>query len=290
MSLPESDFVQRFLFEDLDIRGSIVSLREAWVRMHSGRHYAAPVRTMLGEICAVTTLIGTNLKQPGRLSFQLQGDGPVSMLMIECTEQLRLRGMAKAAEVPEASDIPTLLGHGRLVLTLQPEDARQPYQSLVPLDGTTITEVFAHYLEQSVQQPAHLALFTEENFAVGLLLQKLPNADQRDADGWDRITQLAATLSPHELAALEPARLLARVFPEETVRLFDPRPVRYHCPQDWDKVRKMLRALGRSELEALLREQGTVIVHDDVCNYEYRFDADEVEALFGSEEPPPTLH
>ena len=89
------DTVHRFLFEALDIRGVLVQLGPAWQAMHARRNYPEPIRTMLGELAAVTALMGSNLKAAGRLSFQLQGDGAVSMLVVDCDEQLRLRGMAR---------------------------------------------------------------------------------------------------------------------------------------------------------------------------------------------------
>lgn len=286
----DEDFVQRFLFEDLDISGIVVCLRESWQRMHARRDYPVHIRTLLGELAAVTTLIGSNLKRPGRISVQLRGDGPLSLLLVECTESLRLRGMARADDRATANRLIELFGDGQLALTLQDDSDRGAYQSLVPLEGETVSEVFEHYLSQSVQQPASLMLAADPTHAVGLLLHKLPGADERDADGWARISRRAATATMREIASLPPRRLLPRLFPAETVRLFDPRPVRFYCPQDWDKVRKLLRSLGREEVDSILRENGQVVIHDEVCNHAYRFDEAEIAALFPPVEPPPTLH
>ncbi len=63
------DSVSGFLFEDLDIRGALVLLGPAWREMHANRGYSPTVRDLLGQLAAVTTLIGSNLKVPGHLSF-----------------------------------------------------------------------------------------------------------------------------------------------------------------------------------------------------------------------------
>jgi molecular chaperone Hsp33 len=273
--------VVSFLFEDLDIRGVLVQLDGAWQDMHRGRNYAAPVRDLLGQVAAVSTLIGANLKAPGRLTFQVQGHGPVSLLVVDCNESLQLRGMARAAATADAMSAAELLGDGRLVLTLQSDAAAQPYQSFVPLEGDSIAEIFEHYLTQSEQQPARLWLAANASQAAGLFLQTLPNAAERDEDGWNRVQQLASTLRPDELA-LPAETLLTRLFGEETIRLFAARPVSYYCPRDEDRVRAMLTSLGRDEVEAILAEHGEIIVNDDICNHEYRFGADIVDQLFGS--------
>jgi molecular chaperone Hsp33 len=284
----DTDFVQRFLLEELDIRGAVVRLTSSWRAMQAGRGYPDAIRRLLGEMSAVALLVGANLKQAGRLSFQLQGHGPVSLLLIDCTRDLAFRGVARYADLPASASLQDLFGGGRLALTLHNELVAQPYQSLVPLNGNSIAAVFEHYLAQSEQQPARLWLFADEFSATGLFLQKLPGADARDADGWSRAELLAGTVRAAELQRLTIAELLLRLFPQDAVRLFDPRPVRYECPRDWDKVRDMLRSLGRSEVDSILAEHGEIVVHDDVCNHEYRFGEDDVAALFDT--PPPTIH
>ena len=275
-----SDFVVRFLFEELDIRGAFVRLGDAWRSLQARRGYAATVRDLLGEMTATAVLIGSNLKQPGRLTFQLQGHGPIRMLVIDCTAGLHLRGMAQAEAEVAPAPVSQLFGDGRLTLILQNEAAREPWQSLVPVAGDSIAEIFEHYLAQSEQQPARLWLTANEQCASGLFLQKLPGADARDADGWSRIELLAGTVTPEELRSLPAETLLARLFPEEVVRLFKPKPVAYDCPENRDKVSEMLRSLGRAEVESILAEQGEIVVHDDICNHEYRFDTADLDELF----------
>lgn len=276
------NFVRPFLFEDLDIRGAFVRLTDAWQELQAGRGYAPPVARLLSEMSAVTALIAANLKQPGRMTFQLKGQGPVELLVLDCDEQLRLRGMARSAGEVKDLPAPDLLGHGQLALSLDVAGMQVPYQSLVPLDGDNIAAIFQHYLERSEQQPTRLFLAAVNEAAAGLFLQKLPLADQRDPDGWNRVQILAETVRPEELTGLSAVNLIGRLFPEEDVRLFDPRLVTYHCPEDWEKIRGMLRSLGRDECEAVLREHGEIHIQDDICNRDYRLDAAMVAELFDS--------
>ncbi|MBI1284449.1 MAG: Hsp33 family molecular chaperone HslO [Thiobacillus sp.] len=271
-----------FLFEQLDIRGAWVQLGSAWQEMAAGRGYAAPVLELLGQLAVVTTLITANLKQAGRLTFQLRGDGAVSLLVMDCDEQLRIRGMARAAQELSQGNVSALLGEGALTLTLDTADMRQPYQSHVPLQGESLAAVFEHYLAQSEQSPTRLWLAANHETAAGLFLQALPGATMRDADGWNRVQVLADTVRAHELLELGSIKLIERLFPEEDVRVYDPRPVTYHCPYDPPKIHSMLRSVGRAECEAIVAEQGEIRVHDDICNHEYVLDAAAVAALFSA--------
>ncbi|WP_341678609.1 Hsp33 family molecular chaperone HslO [Niveibacterium sp. SC-1] len=282
------DAVQSFLFEDLDIRGAIVHLGNTWIKIQHKRDYPVAVRAMLGQMSAVTTIIAANLKTPGRITFQLSGHGAVRLMVIDCSESLNLRGYAKCEGPIRAGSVAELMGDGRLLLTLDTEQAAQPYQSYVPLEGETIADVFEHYLRQSEQTPARLILAANGDTAAALFLQKLPGAELKDMDGWERVTQLAATLKDEELLGLPVETLLTRLFHEESVRVFEPRPVTHDFPPDWEKVRSTLRALGREELESILAEHGEILVRDDLSNHEYHFDAAAVEALL--DEPPHKMH
>jgi molecular chaperone Hsp33 len=286
------DTLHRFLFEDLDIRGALVRLGPAWREMQGSRGYAPAVRDLLGELTAVGTLIASNLKVPGHLNFYCRGKGPVSLLVVDCDNQLRLRGLAKAeGATPVQAGVPQLIGEGQLELTLQLGERGHRYESIVPLEGNTTAAIFEHYLTQSEQSPARLWLHADGAHACGLFLQKLPGADARDADGWNRMQHLAATVTAPELTF--PAEtLLTRLFPEETLRLFDAQDVSYHCPRDEQKVLDMLRLLGRDEVEATLEEKGIISVTDDICNQEYRYGREIVDQLFPPDAPPSakTIH
>lgn len=289
-----NDSVQRFLFEDLDIRGARVRLSGVWHRLMRDRDYPEAVARLLGELCATTVLLADNLKQPARLTLQLRGQGPVSLLVIDCSQSLNLRCMAhhEGELASDAGSAPlALLGDGQLMLSLDADTMREPYQSIVPVVGKDIAAVFEHYLEQSEQLASRFFLASSAEGVSGLFLQKMPGADARDADGWARIEALASTLSADELLGLDGEALLRRLFAEEDIRLFAAREITSQSPQDWDKVRNMLRTLGRDEVYAALKDAGAIVIRDDLANHEYRFDKAAIDELFSNVAPtPPGVH
>jgi molecular chaperone Hsp33 len=249
--------------------------------MLDGREYPQDVASLLGHTTALNVLLGANQKGAGRVTLQVQGSGPVKLLVADCTSELRIRGMASydkdlGATLSERG----LLGDGRLSVTLEDVKSGRLYQSLVPLEGESLEQIFIHYLAQSEQMPAFLRLHADRGALCGLLLEKLPLADSRDPDGWNRITQLASTLELDETRDAQPYDLLTRVFPEELMRVFRLYGVEYHCPYDEGKVKDLLRGLGRHEVEAILAEQGEVVIRNEMCNHEYRFDAHAIAELF----------
>ena len=276
-----TDYVQRFLFEDLDIRGRLVCLTGAWQRMLDGRDYPEEIAALLGHTTALNVLLGANQKGAGRVTLQVQGSGPVRLLVSDCTAELRIRGMAHyRREELNAMSEKTLLGDGRLAVTLEDVKSGRLYQSLVPLEGETLETIFENYLSQSEQLRAFLRLHADSDALCGLLLEKLPGADSRDPDGWNRVTHLASTLSLDETRDAQPYDLLTRVFPEELMRVFRLYAVEYHCPYDVGKVKDMLLGLGREEVESILAQHGEVVIRNEMCNREYRFDSRDIAELF----------
>jgi len=275
----QTDYVQRFLFEQLDIRGRLVCLTGAWRRMLEGRSYPENVTQLLGRTATLGVLLGANQKGKSRVTLQVLGSGPVRLLVADCTSELKIRGMADYKDGHAASER-ALFGDGRLALTFEDTPSGQMYQSLVPLEGDTLAEIFEHYLAQSEQLPAFLRLHADGSAACGLLLEKLPGADARDPDGWNRVTQLASTLALAETVDVQPYEILVKLFPGELLRVFRLYGVEYHCPYDVENVKRMLRRLGREEVESILAEQGEVRIRNEMCNHEYRFDRRAVEAIF----------
>jgi molecular chaperone Hsp33 len=271
----QTDYVQRFLFENLDIRGRLVCLTAAWRRMIDGRGYAPQVAELLGHATALAALLGANQKDSGRVALQVQGSGPIKLLVADCTAGLRIRGMALYE--PGGG---SLLGEGKLAVTLEDGASGQLHQSVVPLSRASLATTFEHYLDQSDQRRTFLRLHAGAEAVCGLLLEKLPGADARDSDGWSRVTHLGATLELAETVNTQPYDLLVRLFPEELLRVFRIAAVEYHCPDDVESVKRVLRGLGRAELESILAEQGEVVVKNEMCNHEYHFDRAAVEQLF----------
>jgi len=97
-----TSYVQRFLLDELDIRGALVQLDTVWQAMLEKRDYPDAVRDLLGEMSAIACVVGGNLKQPGRLTVQLQGHGPVGLLVVDVTETLNLAATPRPAPKPPA--------------------------------------------------------------------------------------------------------------------------------------------------------------------------------------------
>jgi len=286
------DTLQRFLFENLQIRGELVHLDATWRAVLERHDYPEPVREMLAQSMVAGALLAATLKFEGSITVQVQGDGPISLLVVEATAERTLRGLAQwQAEVP-AGDLKARFGNGRIVITID-SGRGDRYQGIVALEGDSLSDALDNYLERSEQLATRMWLAYDGERASGLLVQKLPEQTGADPDAWDRVVTLGQTITGAELLELEPKEVIHRLFHEEDIRLFEPEAVSFRCSCTRDRVRSALRGLGREELQDILAQQGTISVNCDFCNQHYGFDAVDVEQLFAEQPQPavtPTRH
>ena len=306
----------KFLFEGLPVRGMLVRLTDSWQELLTRRAgigaYAPEVRALLGEMAAAGVLMQANIKFNGALVLQILGDGPVKLAVAEVQPSLSFRATAKVVgDVPEAARLEALVnlqGGGRCAITLDPKDpfpGQQPYQGVVPLHGDQreplqqLSQVLEHYMLQSEQLDTCLVLAANDEVAAGLLIQRMPmqgggnlggrrNEDDIGlSEAYKRIALLAGTLTREELLGLPPDRILHRLFWEETLRVFEPQHPTFACTCHRERVRSMLRSLGRDESEGLIAERGLVEVGCEFCGTQYRFDAVDVGEMFAQPQDQP---
>jgi molecular chaperone Hsp33 len=286
LKVRDRDSLHRFLFEQFPIRGHLVHLDASWQALIEHREYPEAIRTVLGEAAAAALLLAATIKFDGVLSLQLQGDGPVHLLLVQCTSGLAVRGLARFREgdYSGVASVPELIGAGNLTVTLETDDAAQRYQGIVPITGERLAASLQLYFENSEQLPTRLWLQADATGAAGMLLQKLPHEGESAAidDAWTRVQLIGETLTSEELRTLDDTEILHRLFNEDDVRLFEPSPVYFRCRCSRERVSGMLQGLGEKETGSVLAERGEVEVRCDFCNRAYVFDAVDVAQLFNT--------
>jgi molecular chaperone Hsp33 len=289
------DTLRRFVFERYPFRGQVVHLGPAWQAMMEHHEYPPQVRDTLGEAVVSAALLASTLKFKGLLSLQLRGEGPMHLMLVECTEGLAMRAVARFRDPPDTRDLRVLSGDGTLTVTIENEDVVNRYQGIVPLSGGSMSDCLREYFESSEQLPTRLWLHADAQTASGLLLQRLPVTskpsgvtesgsgvvpEEEVEDAWRRVQMVASTVTGEELAELDDRKLLRRLFAEDDVRMFESAPVFFRCRCSRERVENMLRALGQPEVDSIIDEFGQVEVRCEFCGRAYRLDAVDAAALF----------
>ncbi len=295
----DPDFSQRFLFDDTDVRGEMVALNDSYQHVLAKHAYPEPVALLLGELMAAAALLVGTLKFDGLLVLQARSSGAVPLLMVECSSEREIRGIARfhADQVEPDVGLRELMPEGVLAMTVDPREG-QRYQGIVALEGADLAECLSVYFANSEQLPTRFWLKADTRRARGFMLQALPADRLKDPEArtnsWQHLTTLADTLTTEELLGLDNETLLHRLYHEEIVRVFEPNALRFECSCSRERSAKALISLGEEDLRRLIEEQGGQVSIDcQFCNQHYVFDAADLAQLFaggGSQAPSDTRH
>ncbi len=273
-----ADRITPFVFDSLPVRGALISLSRSWRRMLRDHDYDRLVRDTLGHAAAATGLIAQSLKFDGAITLQIQGSGGLRMLVMQCTSDLELRGMASAAEDALAESFSDLVQDAHCAITV--DTGERPYQGVVEIERSSLADSLENYFARSVQVPSHVALVSDASLSGGILLQQMPGQHGLGEDDWNRLGYLAATLRTGDFGSADGMTLIGKLFAEDDVRVFEPKPVVFRCRCSRRRAEEVLRMLGESETREVLAERGRVDVTCEYCGRRREFDPIDISGLF----------
>ncbi|WP_318375067.1 Hsp33 family molecular chaperone HslO [Enterobacter sp.] len=292
--MAQHDQLHRYLFENYAVRGELVTVSGSLQHILENHDYPQPVKMILGELLVATSLLTATLKFAGDITVQLQGDGPMSLAVINGNNRQEMRGVARVqGDVPDDADLKTLIGNGYLVITIAPEEGER-YQGVVGLEGDTLAECLEDYFMRSEQLPTRLFIRTGvvdgKAAAGGMLLQVLPAQDTQ-ANDFEHLATLTDTIKLEELTTLPANDVLWRLYHEEEVTLYDPQDVVFKCTCSRERCAGALRTLPDEEIDSILAEEGEIDMHCDYCGNHYLFNSMDIAEIRNNASPAdPQVH
>ncbi|WP_227318663.1 Hsp33 family molecular chaperone HslO [Cedecea davisae] len=292
--MTQHDQLHRYLFENYAVRGELVTVSETWQQIMENHDYPQPVKKILGELLVATSLLTATLKFDGDITVQLQGDGPMTLAVINGNNKQQMRGVARVqGEIPAEAELKDLVGNGYLVITITPSEGER-YQGVVGLEGDTLAACLEDYFMRSEQLPTRLFIRTGEvegkAAAGGMLLQVLP-AQNAQSDDFNHLATLTETIKAEELLTLPANDVLWRLYHEEEVTLYDPQAVEFKCTCSRERCADALRTLPDEEINSILAEESEIDMNCDYCGSHYVFDAMDIAAIRKNASPAdPQIH
>lgn len=287
------DQVQRFIFNQANVRGELVQLKDTYRDILSSYDYPAVIQTLLGELMAATTLLNATLKFEGEIGLQIQSEGIIKYAVVNGTHDLKLRGVARwdetLSELPE--QFSDLFTKGYLVITITPKDGER-YQGIVGLDQPSLAACIEQYFLQSEQLLTQIKLFAQQGenpMAGGTLLQILPTSsaatNAAESTDFAHVAALTDTLTAQELFSLEAKDVMFRLYHQEEVEVFSAAAVKFECHCSRENTIIALQHIDKNELLAIVEEDGDIKMNCQFCHQEYRFDALDVETIHSGFDP-----
>lgn len=276
------DQLHRYLFENHAVRGELVTVSNTYQQILENHDYPAPVRLILGDMLAATSLLTATLKFDGDITVQLQGDGPLKLAVINGNNQQQMRGVARLqGEIAPDATLRDMVGNGYLVITITPKEGER-YQGVVGLEGDSVARCLENYFLQSEQLPTRLFIRSGEHeghpVAAGMLLQVLPT-QHVGHDDFDHLVQLTTTIKNEELFTLPANEVLYRLYHQESVTLYQPQAVSFHCHCSRERCADALMTMSDADLHEMLEQEHEIDMHCDYCGTHYLFSANEISDI-----------
>ena len=292
------DLVGAFQIEGEPVRGRVVRLGPAVDEILRAHAYPEPVANLLGEACALASLVGSNLKFDGRLIIQAQGSGPVRYVVADYDTSGGLRGYCRydEAEVAKASEgfqrpgARTLLGDGVFIMTVDQGPEMDRYQGVTAIEGETLALCAEQYFAQSEQTPTRVLLAVGQAEGPdgpvwrsgGVLIQNIAEDDARGSteEAWSRTQILFETIGEDELIdpELSSNTLLWRLFHEDGVRVFEGKALRAFCRCSQERIETVLRSFGAEDRADMVEPDGKIHVTCEYCSRVYAVEPADLDA------------
>jgi molecular chaperone Hsp33 len=287
-----------FFIPSQPVRGRLIRLGPLANTLLTRHDHSPPVRALLGQALAVVAALASALKFSGSFSLQAKGDGPVSLLIADCTDGGALRGYARVdpdADIPADATARRLLGDGYLAFTVDQGMHREPQQGIVALAGETLAQMAESYFTTSEQLPCKVylaagdtpqgwraaALVMERVAGAGGVAPEVSEAEQNEA--WRTACILADTVTTEELLddSLAPERLLYRLFHGEGVAVDRPRALAYGCRCSRARLGGILEGFSPDDLDHMTVD-GDIVMNCEFCNFAFRFPRETVNGRSGA--------
>ena len=289
--------VRPFQLEGCDVRGKLVRLGAAYGDILAPHEYPVNVARLLGELLALSAALSTSLKYDGTFTIQTSSDGPIRMIMADVQSDGGMRAYARyraeALEDDAGETIDELLGRGHIAFTVDQGPDTTRYQGITAIEGDSLSDCANTYFRQSEQLETEIMLAADpggtgrDARAAALMLQRLPRPERKitdpeeDDEKWRNAVVLMKSMSVDELldADIQTDRLLYRLYHETGVRVFDGRPLRFHCRCSRERVANTLASFPPDDLADMKTDAGLIVATCEFCRTDYTFNDDQLAEL-----------
>jgi molecular chaperone Hsp33 len=284
--------VMPFYLPRRPVRGRLVRLGPLADALLSRHVHPDPVTVLTGEALALAAALSTALKFKGSFSIQAKGDGPVKLLLADCTDTGELRGYAQTTRAgldallvaDPAPSAAALLGKGYLAFTVDPGPGADRHQGIVDIRGMSLADMAGYYFATSEQLRCFVRLAcarTDDGWrAAAFVMEQIAGtggidpgmSDAAREEEWRTAVILAGTLKDEELLDdnLAPERLLYRLFHAEGVATDRARSLSFGCRCSRARLAGILEGFSTEDLDHMA-VGGDIVMTCEFCNHDFRF-------------------
>lgn len=256
-------------------------------------HDLSPVASAaLGRLLTITSIMGYETKtDKGSITNQIKGNGPLGMLTAVAESNGNVKGYVANPQVDISLnkengklDVGTAVGKEGMLYIIKDLGMGKPYSGMTPIVSGEIAEDFTNYFATSEQTPSVIALgvLVDKNgirAAGGYKLSLMPDATEEIIE---KIEESLKNIEPiskmlDENKTLE--EIAKTVTGDENIEVLEEIHPEYKCNCSKEKCEKGLIAIGKDELETIIKEEEKIEIVCNFCNKKYEFSREDLKKL-----------
>lgn len=269
-------------------------------------HNTTPLTSAgLGRVLTAAGLMGIMMKNPeDKLTINFKGDGPAKQILATAYGTGNVKGYVAnpGADLPltpeNKLDVGGSLGMGELSV-IRDIGLKEPYMGTIALVSGEIADDLTAYFYISEQQNTSVALGVkvERDLSIGaaggMIIQMLPDAEEGAVEALEEMikemkpmTTIIDEIEGEDRPYTEEGRvrrLIEKIFenlPEEyKPQELELRDIQWNCDCSRDRMAQALAAIGRKDLEEIIREDGQAELQCHFCLSKYNFNEEELREI-----------
>ncbi|WIV11415.1 Hsp33 family molecular chaperone HslO [Proteiniborus sp. MB09-C3] len=288
--------MQDYVIRAMDDKGNIrVFVANTTTLVNNARniHNTTPTASAaLGRTLTAAAIMGTMLKnEKETISIQLKGGGPLGTVLAVANSKGEVKGYVGDPNVDlqlkenGKLDVGGAVGRNGKVTVIRDFGLKEPYIGQSDIVTGEIAEDLTNYFAYSEQQPSAVALGvlvdrdTSIKAAGGYIIQVLPDATEEALDRLESNLANTPPVSSLIEKGYTPEDILFNVCSGFNMDIKDKVAVKLTCDCSVERIQKALIAIGRTELERIIEEDGEAELVCHFCNQKYHFNRDELNEL-----------
>ncbi len=265
----------------------VASVKEIMNEMRKNINFYPSALDALGRLFTIGEIFGIMLKENGKVTVKVDGDGPIGMMVVVALSDGRIKGYVENPEChfeynDNRLDVQDTVGRIGEINVTKDLGLKQPFTGNTPIISGEIGDDFAYYFAKSEQIPSVVSVGTLVNetgdakVCGGFVIQLLPNASEetilaieKKVKELEKTTILFQTKNSCEdiIKDIDPQAL---VLASNSPSLF--------CECSKERYRNALKLLSTDELSSMNdgKEVETIC---QFCGKKYTFSSEEINDI-----------
>lgn len=284
-----TDYLVKALAFDGQVR-AYAAITTKTINEAQQRHDTWPTASAaLGRSMTAGVLMGAMLKGAEKLTIKIEGNGPLSPILVDSNSKGKVRGYVANPHIDfplnneQKLDVKRAVGTSGTLTVVKDLGLKDFFTGQVELVSGEIGDDFTYYFASSEQIPSSVGVGVLVNpdktilAAGGFIIQLLPGTTEETINIIEQRLETMPQLSSIINDGANPEAILERLLGKEQLQILEKLPVSFECNCSKERFGNAIISLGKEEIKSMITEDGGAEAQCHFCQQQYIFTQTELE-------------